>query len=74
MECRREPFPEPVERELPVLQLRSSLGCDDADSGTELLEEASTLARPERRRRLDVEEELDPGVRRVGVLAARTAR
>ena len=74
MECGGESFPEPVECELTVLQLGTSLRRDDPHPGTQLLEEAGPLAGPERRRRLDIEEQLDPGVRRVGVLPAGTTR
>ena len=70
----REPRLQPFERELAVLVLRPPLRRGHAHDRTEPLEQPRPLARPERRRRRDVEAHLDLGVRRVRVLAARAAR
>src|SRR5438105_1533955 len=65
---------QPLERELPVLELRSPLGRSRPDDGTEPFEEPRALPRPQRRRARDVEAHLDLRVRRVRVLAAGAAR
>ena len=59
--------------QLPVAGLRTLVGGDHPDLRSQALEEAGSLAGPERRRAGDVEADLDPGVGGVGVLPARTA-
>src|SRR4051812_29194297 len=60
------------QRELSVARLRPLVGGDDAHLGAELRQQALSLPRTEGTRTGDVEHDLDPGVRRVGVLAARS--
>src|SRR5262249_443884 len=62
------------ERELTVLQLRTTFRRGHSDFRAESFEEAGALPWPERRRVCDIEVHFGLGVRSVRVLTARTAR
>ena len=64
---------EPLLREGAVAQLRALVVHGDTDLRAEPLEQPGSLPRSERRRPCDVEPDLGPGVRSVGVLPTRAA-
>ena len=58
----------------PVAQLAALVVDDHPDLGSEAIDDALALHRTERRGRLEIEPQLDPRVRPIGVLTARSAR
>jgi hypothetical protein len=72
-ECGGEPFCEASPRLHAVAQLRTLVAGDDANRGAELFEETGPLSWPERRRTGDVEDQFDPRVGRVHMLATWSA-
>jgi hypothetical protein len=66
----RQALGEALERQRAVASLRPLVSGDHAHLWSQPLEEAGPLTGAERRRALDVEPDLDPGVGGVGVLAA----
>ena len=69
-----EHLDEPVDGEVFVAQLAPLVLGDRAQHRPRLRDDALLLSRRERRRRLDVEDRLDPRLGFLGVLAARPAR